>query len=63
MQFYERARSVIAKGAPLPQVTALSVREEIIRIKTTYSNEDVNKIQTVKDHLDSQMGELERMFA
>ena len=63
MQFYERARAVIAKGAPLPQVTALSVREEIIRIKTTYSNEDVNKIQTVKDHLDSQMGELERMFA
>ena len=63
MQFYERARAVIAKGAPRPQVTALSVREEIIRIKTTYSNEDVNKIQTVKDHLDSQMGELERMFA
>ena len=63
MQFYDRARAVIAKGAPLPQVTALSVREEIIRIKTTYSNEDVNKIQTVKDHLDSQMGELERMFA
>ena len=63
MQFYERARAVLNNGAPLPQVVALPVREEIIRIKTTYSNEDVNKIQTVKDHLDSQMGELERMFA
>ena len=62
MQFYERARAVIAKGTPLPQVTALSVREEIVRIKTTYSNEEVGKIHAVKDHLDSQMGDLERMF-
>ena len=62
MQFYERARAVLNNGAPLPQVVALPVREEIIRIKTTYSNEEVDKIQTVKDHLDSQMGELERMF-
>ena len=62
MQFYERARAVLNNGAPLPQVVDLPVREEIIRIKTTYSNEEVDKIQTVKDHLDSQMCELERMF-
>jgi len=62
MSFYKMALDVIKKGAPLLKVTELPVREEIVRIKMTYSNDQVGKIQDVKDHLEKQVGDLERMY-
>ena len=62
MLFYERALAVIKLGAPLPQITALPVREEIIRVKTSVPNDKLKLIKEVENHLDEQMGSIERMY-
>ena len=62
MSFYNKALAVIKNGAPLMKVTALPVCDEIVRIKSQYKNEDTDKIEEVKVRLDSQMGELERLY-
>lgn len=62
MEFYRRALAVIKNGALLPKVVSLPVCEELVRIKTAYRNDEIDKIQEVRGHLDSQLGELERLY-
>lgn len=62
MNFYKMALDVIKNGAPLVNVTSLPVCDEIVRIKSQYTNEEVDKIQEVKIHLENQMGELQRLY-
>ena len=62
MDFYHRALSVIKQGAPLMKVNALPVREEIVRIKSTVPNDKLEMVKDIEGHLESQMGELERMY-
>ena len=63
IQYYERALNVVKAGCPLPQVTRLAVCEEIVRIKMVIPNDQLDKIQDIRNHLDTQMGELERTYA
>jgi V/A-type H+/Na+-transporting ATPase subunit A len=62
MNFYKMALGVIKNGAPLVNVTSLPVCDEIVRIKSQYTNENVDKIEEVKVHLENQMGELQRLY-
>ncbi|MBO4705976.1 MAG: V-type ATP synthase subunit A [Spirochaetaceae bacterium] len=62
MNFYSRALAVIKDGAPLVRISALSVREEIIRIKTSVPNDKLEMIQTVERHFDEQFSELEKLY-
>ena len=62
MSFYERALSVIRQGAPLTKVTALPVREEIIRMKSAVPNDRLELIRDVEVRLDEQMDSVERMY-
>ncbi|MCR4939597.1 MAG: V-type ATP synthase subunit A [Treponemataceae bacterium] len=62
MNFYNRALAVIKDGAPLIRISALSVREEIIRIKTSVPNDKLDMIQTVEHHFDAQFSELEKLY-
>ena len=62
MNFYSRALAVIKDGAPLVRISALSVREEIIRIKTSVPNNQLDMIQTVERHFDEQFSELEKLY-
>src|SRR5574344_2112322 len=62
MTFYEKALAVIKGGAPLIKVTALPVREEIVRAKQTVPNDKLDMIKDVQSHLEQQMGDLERMY-
>ena len=63
MDFYKRSDECIKKGAVLSNITNLPVCDEIVRIKMVYSNEEIEKIQQVKEHLNSQLGEVERLFS
>lgn len=63
VEFYKRAVAVIKRGALLPKIVSLPVCEELVRIKTSYTNDEVSKIQEVKAHLDTQLGEIERMYS
>jgi V/A-type H+/Na+-transporting ATPase subunit A len=62
MNFYKAALGVIKNGAPLVKVTSLPVCEEIVRIKSKYKNDEVDKIDQVKANLENQMGELQRLY-
>lgn len=63
MEYYERALNCINKGATLSQVAALPVCEQITRIKMTVPNENMKEISKIRENLDSQIGEIERLFS
>ena len=62
MTYYKRAAACIKAGAPLTQVVALPVCDEIVRIKMVYKNDEMDKINEIKNHLDSQISEVERLY-
>ena len=62
MNYYKRAAACIKAGATLSQVVALPVCDEIVRIKMVYKNEEMDKINEIKNHLDSQISEVERLY-
>jgi V/A-type H+-transporting ATPase subunit A len=62
MSFYHRSLQVLKDGSPLMRISALSVREEIVRIKNTVPNDKLELIQDVARHLEEQMAELEGTY-
>ena len=62
MEFYKRALACIKAGSPLTQVINLPVCDEIVRIKMVIKNEEMDKISEIKNRLDSQMSEVERLY-
>lgn len=62
MDFYRLSLELVKGGAPLIKITSLDVCEEITRIKTKYTNADVDKIQEVRVHLESSLSELQRLY-
>ena len=62
IQFYKRSLSVIKQGAPLMKITNLPVKEEIVRIKTSVANDNLNEISTVESHLEEQLSSLEKIY-
>lgn len=63
MQYYKRALDCLKKGALLQNVANLPVCDEIVRIKMVYKNEELDKAMEVENHLDSQLGDVERLFS
>ena len=62
MQFYARALQVINDGAPLAKISALTVREEIVRIKTAVPNDKLDQIGVVSQHMSEQFEDLEKLY-
>ena len=62
MEYYNRAVRLVKKGALLMRVTSLPVCEELVRIKTSYKNDELDKIEAVRGELNSQLSELERSY-
>ncbi|MCQ2592871.1 MAG: V-type ATP synthase subunit A [Treponema sp.] len=63
MEYYRRADALLKNGALLLRVQTLPVCDELVRIKMQYSNEEVDKIEKIRVHLDEQLGELERAYS
>jgi len=62
MNFYDRALNVVKKGAPLIKINSLPVKEELVRLKSTVKNEELGGIKEIENHLNDQLGALERMY-
>lgn len=62
IEYYNRALDCLKKGALLQNVASLPVCEEIVRIKMVYKNDELDKVQEVRNHLESQLGDVERLF-
>ena len=63
LEYYNRAAACIKKGALLQNLTSLPVCDEIVRIKMVYKNEEIDKINEIRHRLDSQIGEIERVYS
>ena len=62
MDFYEKALAVIKQGCPLTKIMELDVRNEIIRAKSVVPNDNMEELTAIQNHLEQQMGELERIY-
>jgi V/A-type H+-transporting ATPase subunit A len=63
MSFYKRAFAVIKNGCPLAKVASLPVADEIVRIKYSVPNDNMEKVADIKSHFDEQFGELETVYS
>ncbi len=62
VDFYKKAEQLIKNGAPLLKITSLTVREEIIRIKTTIGNDELDKIIAIEKRMNDEFSAIERMY-
>ncbi len=58
VDFHERAVVLLRAGISLSALSQLSCRELIVRMKTTYGNEDVHKMQKVYDTMCTEFDQL-----
>jgi V/A-type H+-transporting ATPase subunit A len=62
MTWYARALAIIKNGAPLSKLVSLPSRDEIVRIKTKYPNEDLDGIKALGARMGDELDGLERLY-
>ena len=62
MSFYKKSLALIKQGAPLLKLTALGIREELVRIKTSIPNDKINEISAVAKRMDDEFASVERVY-
>ncbi|MFQ3619590.1 MAG: V-type ATP synthase subunit A [Spirochaetales bacterium] len=62
MDFYARALRIIKGGAPLIKIRSLSLVERLVRIKSQIPNNQLEKIQEVRDLMEQELGGLEKEY-
>ncbi len=62
MSFYKKSQALIKNGAPLLKLSSLSVREEIVRIKTTIPNDKLDEIKAIEKRMDDELASIERIY-
>jgi V/A-type H+-transporting ATPase subunit A len=62
MHFYDRARSIIEKGAPIFTINELDVIQDIMRMKTRIPNDRVDEFDDLLANINDQMDGLEERY-
>ena len=62
LHFHERAQRVIKQGAHIALIHNLPVVNELIRMKMTVPNEELEKLDEICQHVDEQMDQLEAEY-
>jgi len=62
LEFYDKGVEVIRKGANIHQLKKLEVYSEILRIKFAISNDEIDRIDKIRDKLDRSMERIAEMF-
>ncbi|MBO5607151.1 MAG: V-type ATP synthase subunit A [Treponema sp.] len=62
MNFYDLALKAVKAGCPLLKIVEAPVRDEIVRAKSVVANDNTDCLTTIHNHLEDQMGELERQY-
>ena len=62
MHFYDRARAIIEKGAPIFTITDLDVVQDIMRMKTRIPNDRGDEFDDLLADVDHQMDSLEEKY-
>lgn len=62
VEFYDRAFKCIKNGCPLYKVINMKTREELIRMKSTYKNDEISGINTLAQKMNEEFDELFKMY-
>ena len=62
MSFYQKSLAIIRQGAPLMKLTALAIREELVRIKTSIANDKIEEIAAIAKRMDDEFASVERLY-
>lgn len=62
IHFYDRARSIIEKGAPIFTITELSVVQDILRMKSRIPNDRIDEFDDLLATINEQMDALEERY-
>ena len=62
VEFYKKAVSVVKRGCPLYKIINMHSREALIRMKSLYKNEEMEKIKTEKEKMDKEFEDLAKMY-
>ena len=62
MQFYEKGLMLIKSGVPLLKIASLSVKDEIVRIKSSVPNDKLEQIHEIEKRLEDQISEVARLY-
>ncbi|MGC9469304.1 MAG: V-type ATP synthase subunit A [Anaerolineae bacterium] len=63
LQFHERAERIISKGCPIIVLRDLPVVNQIVRIKQTVPNDELDRLEEIERTLREQMVELEQRYS
>ena len=63
LHFYDRACEIIKKGAPIYRIREMEVIEDINRMKSRISNDELEKFQELLQSVDEEFDELEQEYA
>jgi len=58
LYFHDKANEVISKGVPSVRIIDLEILAQIIRMKTNFSNKELDKISKLKEEIDYVLGNL-----
>ncbi|MDQ1328037.1 MAG: V-type synthase alpha chain, partial [Candidatus Poribacteria bacterium] len=62
IHFYDRAKAIIEKGAPIFTITGLSVVQDILRMKSRIPNDKLDAFDDLMATINEQMDELEARY-
>lgn len=62
MTFYKKSLALIKQGAPLRKLTSLRTREEIVRIKTSITNDKLDEIKAIELKMNDELAAIERVY-
>ncbi len=58
LYFHEKANVIISKGVPSVRILELEILTQIIRMKTNFSNDELDKISKMKEEIDYVLGSM-----
>ena len=62
VEFYNRAFKCIKNGCPLYKILNMKVREELVRMKSTYKNDDIEGMLSLLEKMNAEFDELFKMY-
>jgi V/A-type H+-transporting ATPase subunit A len=62
LYFHQRAQRVIKRGAPISVIHALPIIDRLIRMKMTVANEEVDKLEGIRQEINDQFDKLEAEY-
>ena len=62
LYFHERGMSIIKRGAPINLIHDLPVVDQLIRMKSNVSNDDLSKFDDIQKAIDEQMSQLDAEY-